>query len=69
MGCVNLHGLEFEELLSSKRLRLQIRTPDGAVIEEDLDLDGVKEVQRELLRSPCGKPPKCDFLARLGGWC
>lgn len=69
MRSVNLHGSEFEELLSSKRLRLQIRTPDGDVIEEDLDLDGVKEVQREFLRSPCGVPPECSFLARLGGWC
>ncbi len=69
MRSVNLHGPEFEELLSSKRLRLRIRTPDGAIIEEDLDLDGVKEVQREFLRSPCGEPPKCSFLARLGGWC
>jgi hypothetical protein len=69
MRTVNLHGPEFEELLSSKRLRLQIRTPDGTVIEEDLDLDGAKKVQRELRRSPCGEPPRCNFLARLGGWC
>lgn len=66
---INLRGSEFEELMSSKRLRAQIRTTDGAIVEEDLDLEGAKEVHGELLRSPCGEPPRCGFLGRLGGWC
>jgi len=50
---VNLRGAEFEELISSKRLRMQIRTAAGATIEEDLDLDGVKEARGELMGSRC----------------
>jgi hypothetical protein len=66
---VGLDGAEFEELMSWKRLRAQIRTTDGAAIEEDIDLDGVKEVHRELTGSKCSEPPSCSFFARLGGWC
>lgn len=66
---VNLRGAEFEEFMSSKRLRAQIRTTAGVIVEEDLDLEGAKEVHGELLRSPCGEPPRCGFLGRLGGWC
>jgi hypothetical protein len=66
---VNLRGPEFEELMSSKRLRAQIRTAAGAIIEEDLDLNGAKEALGELMRSPCCEPPRCGFLAQLGGWC
>lgn len=66
---VNLRGPEFEELMSSKRLRAQIRTTAGAIIEEDLDLNGAKEVHGELMRSQCDEPPSCGFLGKLGGWC
>ena len=68
-GFVCLRGAEFEELMSSKRLRAEIRMTDGATIEEDLDLEGAKEVQRELTGSKCTEPPSCSFFARLGGWC
>jgi len=66
---VNLSGPEFEELMSSKRLRAQIRTTAGAIVEEDLDLDGAKEAHGELMGSQCSEPPSCGFLGRLGGWC
>ena len=39
--------------MSSKRLRVQIRTTAGTTIEEDLDLNGVKEVHGELMGSQC----------------
>ena len=51
---VNLRGREFEELMSSKRLRMQIRTTADATIEEDLDLNGVREVHAEFMGSQCG---------------
>jgi hypothetical protein len=54
IGAVNLRGREFEELMSSKRLRMQIRTTADITIEEDLDLNGAKEVQGELMGSQCG---------------
>ena len=66
---VDLSGAEFEELMSSKRLRAQIRTTTGATIEEDLDLNGVKEVHGALTSSECNEPPTCGFLGKLGGWC
>lgn len=69
MGSINLHGPEFQEFLSSKRLRAQIRTSAGAIVEEDLDLDGAKEMHGELMRPQCGEPSSCGFLGRLGGWC
>ena len=50
---VNLCGSEFEELMSSERLRVQIRTTAGTTIKEDLDLDGVKEVHDEFMSSQC----------------
>ena len=50
---VNLCGSEFEELMSSKRVRMQIQTTAGTTIEEDLDLDGVKKVHGEFMSSPC----------------
>ena len=50
---INLSGEEFDELLSSRRLRMQIRTTAGTTIEEDLDLDGVKEVHGEFMSSQC----------------
>jgi len=50
---VNLRGAEFEELMSSKRLRMKIRTAAGTTVEEDLDLDGVKEVYGELMGPKC----------------
>jgi hypothetical protein len=49
----NLRGREFEELMSSKRLRVQIRTTADTTIEEDLDLNGVKEVHGEFMSSQC----------------
>jgi hypothetical protein len=69
MHSINLHGAEFEELMSSKRLRAEIRTNAGTIVEEDLDLDGTKEVQDELTQEQCSEPPSCGFLGRLGGWC
>jgi hypothetical protein len=66
---VNLRGPEFEELMSSKRLRAQVRTTAGAIVEEDLDLNGAKEAHGELMGSQCGEQPSCGFLAKLGGWC
>ena len=68
-GFVCLNGAEYEELMSSKRLRAKIRTTDGATIEEDLDLDGAEDAHRELTGSKCSEPPSCSFFARLGGWC
>jgi len=53
VGAVNLCGREFEELMSSKRLRMQIRTTADATIEEDLDLRGVKKVHGEFTGSQC----------------
>jgi hypothetical protein len=50
---VNLCGSEFEELMSSKRLRVEIRTTTDITIEEDLDLHGVKEVHDEFMSSQC----------------
>ena len=50
---VNLRGAEFEELMSSERLRIKIRTAADTTIEEDLDLDGVKEAHGELMGSRC----------------
>jgi hypothetical protein len=50
---VNLHGREFEELMSSKRLRMQIRTTADTTVEEDLDLDGAKEVHGEFSGAQC----------------
>jgi hypothetical protein len=50
---VNLRGAEFDELLSSKHLRVEIHTAAGTTIEEDLDLDGVKEVRGALMGSQC----------------
>ena len=50
---LNLRGREFEELMSSKRLRVQIRTTAGTIIEEDLDLDGVKKLHDEFTGSQC----------------
>jgi hypothetical protein len=56
---VNLCGSEFEELMSSERLRVRIRTTAGTTIEEDLDLDGVKEAHGEFMSSPCrGEVPR-----------
>ena len=58
VGSVNLRGREFEELMSSKRLRVQIQTVADTTIEEDLDLDGVKEAQSEFMSSQCGGEAK-----------
>ena len=52
-GTVNIRGAEFEERLSSKRLKARIRTTAGTTIEEDLDLDGVKKARRALMGSRC----------------
>jgi len=69
MGSINLQGSEFEELMASRRLRAQIRTATGAIIEEDLDLNGAKEVHGELMSPQCDEPPSCGFLGDQGGWC
>ena len=69
MRSINLQGPEFEELMSSRRLRVQIHTTTGAIIEEDLDLNGAKEAHGELMGPRCGEPPSCGFLGKLGGWC
>ena len=53
LRAINLRGAEFDELMSSKRLRMQIRTAADTTIEEDLDLDGVKEANGELTGSRC----------------
>jgi hypothetical protein len=52
---VNLRGSEFEELMSSKRLRARIRTAADTTIEEDLDLNGAKGVHGKFVGSQCSR--------------
>jgi len=52
-GIVELDGSNFQQLLSAKRIRIQVLTVLGDIVEEDIDLTGLAEIYPTLTGSMC----------------
>ena len=53
MGTMVLSGADFNKLLDAKRLRVRVSTILDSIVEEDINLTGLKEAEQYIASSEC----------------
>ncbi len=53
MGTMVLSGADFNKLLDAKRLRVRVSTILDSIVEEDINLTGLKEAEQYIASSQC----------------